>query len=65
MSLFKMLFSFPVVEWGSAALVFVSGATVGHAARAGLTDLQWAGGAAAILGSIAVAVLVRTPAKLG
>jgi hypothetical protein len=64
MPLIKMLLSFAVVECGSAALVFISGATVGQAAQSGLTPTQMAGGMAAILGSVTVAVMVRTkPAK--
>lgn len=46
-------------EWGSAMLVFVSGALAGHHASAGMTPLQWTGAAAAVLGSVAVAVAVR------
>lgn len=63
MSLIKMLFSFAVVEWGSAALVFVSGATVGHQAQFGLNSMQMAGAVAAILGSVTLAVLVRVKPK--
>lgn len=60
MSLIKMLLSFAVVECGSAALVFISGAAVGQAAQSGLSPTQMAGGMAAILGSVALAVMVRT-----
>jgi hypothetical protein len=55
----KMLFSPMAAEWSSAALVFLSGAVVGHQAQFGLSPAQWTGGAAAILGSIALAVMVR------
>ncbi len=48
-----------VVEWSSACLVFVSGAMTGHYAAAGMNAVQWAGAAAAVLGSVAVAVAVR------
>lgn len=44
---------------GSAALVFISGALTGHYAAIGMTPVQWAGGAAAVLGSVTVAVAVR------
>jgi hypothetical protein len=57
--MFKDLYNFAVLEWGSVALVFVSGATVGEQARYGLNQVQIAGAAAAILGSVALAVLVR------
>lgn len=63
MNLFKRLTPPVLAQWGSAALVFASGATVGHAAQGGLTVAQTAGGVAAILGSISLAVLVRIPAK--
>lgn len=48
-----------LVEWGSACLVFVSGATTGHYAAMGMNAVQWAGAAAAVLGSVTVAVAVR------
>jgi hypothetical protein len=48
-----------VAEWGSAALVVLSGATAGHHAAMGMSTLQWTGAAAAVLGSITVAVMVR------
>jgi len=48
-----------LVDWGSALLVFVSGATTGHHAALGMNAIQWAGAAAAVLGSVAVAVAVR------
>lgn len=46
-------------EGGSAALVFLSGAMTGHYAAIGMTPIQWMGAAAAVLGSITVAVAVR------
>ena len=46
-------------EYGSAALVFVSAAIVGHEAAIGMNQSQWLGGATAVLGSITVAVLVH------
>jgi hypothetical protein len=47
------------VEWSTAVLVFVSGATTGHYAAQGMNAVQWAGAAVAVLGSVAVAVAVR------
>jgi hypothetical protein len=46
-------------EWGSALLVFASGAMAGHYASLGMTPVQWAGTAAAVLGSVTVSVVVR------
>jgi hypothetical protein len=59
-----------MAEWGSALLVFASGGMAGHYASLGMTPVQWAGAAVAVLGSVTVAVAVRvwpTPvkAKLG
>ena len=48
-----------VAEWGSASLVFVSAALVGRVAASGMNTSQLLGGACAIAGSIAVAVIVR------
>lgn len=48
-----------LVDWGSAGLVFLSGAMTGHHAAIGMNTVQWAGAAAAILGSVTVAVAVR------
>ena len=56
-----------LIEWGSAAMVFISGGLAGHYASLGMTPLQWAGAAAAVLGSVTVAVAVRVwpaPAKV-
>jgi len=53
-------------EWGSATLVLVSGGMAGHYASLGMTPLQWAGAAVAVLGSVSVAIAVRvwpTPEK--
>jgi hypothetical protein len=47
------------IEWSSAGLVFLSGAMTGHFAAQGMNSVQWAGAAAAVLGSVAVAVAVR------
>jgi hypothetical protein len=51
--------SSPAAEWASASAVVVVGAVVGDYARDGMNLVQWTGGAAAILGSIAWAVMVR------
>ena len=48
-----------VVEWGSAGMVFISGGMAGHYASLGMSPMQWAGAAAAVLGSVTVAVAVR------
>ena len=48
-----------LAEWGSAAMVFVSGGLAGHYASLGMNPLQGAGAAAAVLGSVTVAVAVR------
>ncbi len=48
-----------LIDWGSALLVFVSGAMTGHYAAGGMNAVQWMGAAAAVLGSVAVAVAVR------
>jgi hypothetical protein len=62
----KVLYSSQAAEWGSAALVFLSGAIVGREASLGMSMAQWSGGIAAVLGSVALAVMVRAwpaPAK--
>jgi hypothetical protein len=46
-------------EWCTAGLVFISGAMAGHYAAMGMAPLQWAGAAAAVLGSVTLAVAVR------
>ena len=61
-----MFSSKELAEWGSALLVFASGGMAGHYASLGMTPVQWAGAAAAVLGSVTVAVAVRvwpSPAK--
>ena len=54
-----MITSKELAEWGSALLVFASGGMAGHYASLGMTPVQWAGAAAAVLGSVTVAVTVR------
>jgi hypothetical protein len=62
--MFKWIQSAGVGEYGSAALVFVSAAIVGHEAAVGMNESQWLASAVAVLGSITVAVLVHVwPAK--
>jgi hypothetical protein len=46
-------------EYASACAVVLVSAIVGNYARDGMNEIQWAGGLAAILGSIAWAVMVR------
>ncbi|WP_374470400.1 hypothetical protein [Phenylobacterium sp.] len=46
-------------EWGSAILVFASGGMAGHYAALGMSPTQWIGAAAAVLGSVTLAVCVR------
>jgi len=48
-----------LAEWSSAAMVFASGGMAGHYASLGMTPMQWAGAAAAVLGSVTVAVAIR------
>jgi hypothetical protein len=48
-----------IAEWGSALLVFASGGMAGHYASIGMSPVQWAGAAAAVLGSVTVAVAIR------
>lgn len=48
-----------LIDWATAGLVFLSGATTGHYAALGMDAVQWAGAAAAVLGSVTVAVAVR------
>jgi len=48
-----------LIDWGSAGLVFLSGAMTGHYAAIGMNAVQWAGAIAAVLGSVTVAVAVR------
>ncbi len=52
-------------QFGSAALVIVVGGVVGHAAALGMSTVQYSGAAAAILGSIMVAVLVHARSDTG
>jgi hypothetical protein len=55
----KLLRSPAVAQYGSALLVFVTAAIVGHQAAVGMNVVQWTGAAVSILGSISVAVMVH------
>jgi len=55
----KFLRSSSAAQYGSAALVFVSAAIVGHEAAMGMSTTQWAGAVVSVLGSITVAVMVH------
>ena len=57
--MFKWILTAGLAEYGSAALVFVTAAIVGHEAAAGMTQNQWLGAAVSVLGSISVAVMVH------
>ena len=62
--MFKWIQNAGFPEYGSAALVFISAAIVGHEAAVGMNQIQWLGAAVAVLGSISVAVMVHVwPAK--
>ena len=64
--MFKWIQNAGLAEYGSAALVFISAAIVGHEAAVGMNQTQWLGAAVAVLGSISVAVMVHIwPAKPG
>ena len=55
-----------LLEYASAGLVFVCGALAGLYAAEGMSLIQWAGAATAVMGSVTVAVAVRVwpaPAK--
>ena len=63
-----MITSKEISDYGSALLVFVSGAATGHHAALGMNTVQWAGAITAVLGSVTVAVAVRlwpAPEKTG
>lgn len=57
--MFKWIQGAGLAEYGSAALVFVTAAIVGHEAAVGMNQVQWLGAAVSILGSISVAVMVH------
>lgn len=47
------------LEWATAGLVFIVAMLMGTYAAQGMNSLQWVGAAAAVLGSVTLAVLVR------
>lgn len=62
--MFKWIQTAGFAEYGSAALVFVTAAIVGHEAAVGMTQSQWLAASVSVLGSISVAVMVHVwPAK--
>lgn len=64
--MFKSLRSQAAARWGSAIAVVLIAGTAGQFAADGMNAVQWAGAAVAVIGSVALAVLVRVwpaPAK--
>ncbi len=57
--MFKWMHTAGLQEYGSAALVFVTAAIIGHEAAGGMNQSQWLAAAVSILGSISVAVMVH------
>ena len=57
--MFKWIQTAGISEYGSAALVFVTAAVVGHEAAVGMNTSQWLAASVSILGSISVAVMVH------
>ena len=57
--MFKWIQTAGLAEYGSAALVFVTAAIIGHEAAVGMTQNQWLASAVSILGAISVAVMVH------
>lgn len=55
----KGLFSQGMAEWGTASLVFVSGAMTGRLLATGMTEVQALGAMIAVLGSLTAAIAVR------
>jgi hypothetical protein len=55
----QLLKSPQAAQWGSALLVVLASAVVGHEAAQGMDPQQWACAAFAVLGSVSVAVMVR------
>jgi hypothetical protein len=48
-----------LIDWATASMVVITGGLAGHYAAVGMTPVQWAGAASAVLGSVTVAVAVR------
>lgn len=57
--MFKLFTSAEALEWTTGALVFIVAMLIGAYAAQGMNAVQWAGAAAAVLGSVTLAVLVR------
>ncbi len=57
--MFKWIQTAGFAEYGSAALVFVTAAIIGHEAAVGMDQSQWLAAAVSILGSVSVAVMVH------
>jgi hypothetical protein len=55
----KFIASAEVLEWATGALVFIVSMFIGAYTAQGMNAVQWAGAAAAVLGSVTLAVLVR------
>lgn len=55
----KFIASAEALEWATGALVFIVSMFIGAYAAQGMNAVQWAGAAAAVLGSVTLAVLVR------
>jgi hypothetical protein len=55
----KFIASAEALEWATGALVFIVAMFMGTYAAQGMNAVQWAGAAAAVLGSVTLAVLVR------
>ncbi|MEI9965563.1 MAG: hypothetical protein WDM92_13745 [Caulobacteraceae bacterium] len=57
--MFKLLRSPEAAQCGSAMLVFITAAIIGHEAAVGMNPIQWAWATVSVLGSISVAVMVH------
>jgi uncharacterized membrane protein len=55
----KFIAAAKALEWATGALVFIVSMFMGTYAAQGMNAVQWAGAAAAVLGSVTLAVLVR------
>ncbi|MFI4965942.1 MAG: hypothetical protein ACHP9T_11310 [Caulobacterales bacterium] len=54
-----MITSKELIDWATASMVVICAGLAGHYAAMGMTPVQWAGAASAVLGSVTVAVAVR------
>ena len=55
----KFIASAEALECATSALVFIVSMFIGAYAAQGMNAVQWAGAAAAVLGSVTLAVMVR------